>query len=98
MRVVAKSTLRAFWEKHPKSEKPLKIWYDKIKKQIWLNPNEIKQVFSDADQVKNGRIVFNISRNEYRLIVKFIYETQICYIRFIGTHKDYDKLKNIEPI
>jgi mRNA interferase HigB len=55
-------------------------------------------VFPDADQVGNGRIVFNIARNKYRLIVKFIYETQICYIRFIDTHKEYDKIKGIETI
>jgi mRNA interferase HigB len=98
VRIVAKSTLKEFWKKYPNSEKPLKIWYGKIKKRSWLNPNEIKQVFTDADQVKNGRMVFNIARNEFRLIVKFIYETQICYIRFIGTHKEYDKLKNIDNI
>ncbi|MDI9867564.1 type II toxin-antitoxin system HigB family toxin [Flectobacillus sp. DC10W] len=98
MRIVAKSTLKAFWEKYPDSEKPLKIWYEKIKSGTWNNPNEIKMVFPDADQVGNGRIVFNIARNKYRLIVKFIYETQICYIRFIDTHKEYDKIKGIETI
>lgn len=98
MRIVAKSTLKAFWEEYPNAEKPLKIWFEKIKKGTWNNPNEIKQVFTDADQVGNGRIVFNIARNKYRLIVKFVYETQICYIRFIGTHKEYDKIEDIEDI
>ena len=98
MRIVAKSTLREFWEEYPNAEKPLKIWFDKIKKGTWNNPNDIRQVFSDADQVGNGRIVFNIARNKYRLIVKFIYETQICYIRFIDTHKEYDKIEDIENI
>lgn len=98
MRIVAKSTLKKFWEEYPKAEKPLKIWFDKIKKGTWNTPNDIKEVFTDADQVGNGRIVFNIARNKYRLIVKFIYETQICYIRFIDTHKEYDKIKNIENI
>jgi mRNA interferase HigB len=98
MRVVSKSTLREFWEKYPDSEKPLKIWFEKINKSNFANPNEIKQVFADADQVGNGRMVFNIARNKYRLIVKFIYETQICYIRFIDTHKEYDKIDKIETI
>lgn len=98
MRIVSKSTLREFWEHHQDAEKPLRLWFDKIKKGTWNNPNEIKQVFGDADQVGNGRIVFNIARNRYRLIVKFIYETQICYIRFIGTHKEYDKIKEIQDI
>ena len=98
MRVVSKSTLREFWELYPDAEKSLKIWFDKIKKNKWNSPNEIKQVFADADQVGNGRIVFNIAKNKYRLIVKFIYETQICYIRFINTHKEYDKIEKIENI
>lgn len=98
MRIVSKSTLRDFWEYHQDAEKPLRLWFDKTRKGTWNNPNEIKQVFSDADQVGNGRIVFNIARNRYRLIVKFIYETQICYIRFIGTHQEYDKIKDIGNI
>ena len=98
MRIVAKSTLKEFWESYPDAEKPLRVWFDKIKKSQWENPNEIKQIFTDADQVGNGRIVFNIARNKYRLIVKFVYETQTCYIRFIGTHKEYDKIKNIDTI
>jgi mRNA interferase HigB len=98
MRIVSKSTLREFWEKQPEAEKPIKIWFERIKKQDWSSPNEIKQVFSDADQVGNGRIVFNVARNKFRLIVKFVYQTQICYIRFVGTHKEYDKIKDIENI
>ncbi len=98
MRIVAKSTLRDFWEQHQDAEKPLRLWFDKIKKRDWNNPNEIRQFFGDADQVGNNRIVFNIARNKYRLIVKFVYETQICYIRFIGTHKEYDKIKDIANI
>lgn len=98
MRIVAKSTLREFWERYPDSEKPLKIWFEKIRKGKWPHPNEIKQVFPDADHVGKGRIVFNIARNKYRLIVKFIYETQICYIRFVGTHKEYDKIIDIADI
>ena len=98
MRIVSKSTLRVYWLKHPDTEKPLKIWFEKIKKENWKSPNEIMQIFTDADQVGNGRIVFNIAGHKYRLIIKFIYQTQICYIRFVGNHKEYDKIKNIENI
>lgn len=98
MRIVAKSTLKEFWETYPDAEKPLKIWFEIVKKSTWQNPNQIKKVFADADQVGNGRVVFNIARNKYRLIVKFVYETQICYIRFIDTHKEYDKIEKIESI
>jgi len=98
MRIVAKSTLRDFWEDHQDAEKPLRLWFDKIRKGTWNNSNEIKSTFNDADQIGNSRIVFNIARNRYRLIVRFIYETQICYIRFIGTHKEYDKINDIGNI
>lgn len=98
MRIVAKSTLKEFWEIYPDAEKPLRAWFDKIKNNNLQNPYDVKQIFNDADNVGNGRIVFNIARNKFRLIVLFIYETQICYIRFIGIHKDYDKIKNIENI
>lgn len=98
MRIVAKSTLRTFWEKNQEAEKPLRLWFDKISKAAWNNPNEIRAVFNDADPVGNGRIVFDIARNKYRLIVRFIYETQICYVRFIGTHKEYDKITDIQNI
>ncbi len=98
MRIVSKSTLKEFWGRYPEAEKPLKIWFEKFKKYEWSSSNEIKTVFNDADQVGNGRIVFNICRNKFRLIVKFVYQTQICYIRFIDTHKEYDKIKDIENI
>jgi mRNA interferase HigB len=98
MRIVAKSTLKEFWEIYPDAEKPLRAWYEKIKGTDWESPYEIKQIYGDADNVGNGRIVFNIGGNKYRLIVLFIYEIKICYIRFIGTHKEYDKIKDIENI
>jgi mRNA interferase HigB len=87
MRIVAKSTLKAFQETYQDYEKPLPLGFGRIKKGTWSNPNEIKAAFKRADQVESGRIVFNIARNKYRLIVLFLYETQICYIRFIGMHK-----------
>lgn len=98
MRVVAKSTLRTFWEEYPDAEIALQLWYEAITSKEWETSNDIIQAFSRADTVGNGRIIFNICRNKYRLIVLFRYKIQVCYIRFIGTHKEYDKIESIENI
>lgn len=98
MRVIAKSTLREFWEKYPDAQPGLLFWHDKIKKENWSNPNAVIEAFRGADTVGNGRIVFNIAKNKYRLIVKFVYETQICYVRFVGTHQEYDRITDIQTI
>ena len=98
MRIIAKRTLRDFWETYPDAETALRYWFEQISKQDWQSPNEVINAFNGADTVGNGRIVFNIGGNKYRLIIKFVYETQICYVRFIGTHKEYDKIRNIQKI
>lgn len=91
-RILAKKTLRIFWEKHSESEQYLKTWYETAKNANWLSPNDIKQTYANASILKNGRVVFNIKGNDYRLIVKFNYEKQWAFIRFIGTHQAYDKV------
>ncbi len=91
-RIIAKRVLRDFWEKNPDSEQYLKTWYDTTKHSKWKSPNEVKQTFINASVLKNGRIVFNIKGNAYRLIVKFNFERQWAFIRFIGTHPEYDKI------
>lgn len=98
MRIIAKRTLREFWEAHPDAETGLRYWFEQIGKHNWQTPNEIISAFNGADTVGNGRIVFNIAGNKYRLIIKFVYETQICYVRFLGSHKEYDKIRNIQEI
>lgn len=100
MRIIAKGTLKSFWEKpdYLDSEQQLKAWYKVIAERDWKDPHEIAEYFADADQVGNGRIVFNICRNKYRLIVAFRYDRQIGFIRFVGTHKQYDKIKDIKNI
>ncbi len=100
MRIISIKKLKEFWEK-PKnsdSEIPLKIWINLVKKGSWQKPNEVLKEFPDADNVGNNRIAFNIKHNSYRLIVVFRYKIQICYIRFIGSHKEYDKITNIKEI
>ena len=91
-RILAKSTLRSFWEKHPNCEQNLKTWYKTVKDSNWSTPNEIKKVYGTASIVSNNRVVFNIKGNEYRLVVKFNFERGWAFIRFIGTHKEYDKI------
>lgn len=91
-RIFAKSTLKEYWEKHPDSELYLKTWYDTAMNTVWRTPNEVKKTFTNASILKDSRIVFNIKGNSYRLIARFNYEKQWIFIRFIGTHSEYDKI------
>ena len=91
-RIIAKSTLREFWKNHADSEQYLKTWYDTAKSSKWNSPNDITPAYVSASIQKNNRVVFNIKGNSYRLIVKFNYEKQWVFIRFIGTHAEYDKI------
>ena len=92
MRVIAKRTLRNFWIKHADCEQQLKSWYRETIKAEWENINKLKSEYPNASILKNNRIVFNIKGNDYRLIAKFNFDYQICWIRFIGTHAEYDKI------
>ena len=98
MRVVKLKTLKNFWELEPTAKTGLQLWYRKITGQRWETPNEIIINFTGADTVGNNRIVFNINRNDYRLIVTFRYKIQVCYVQFIGTHKAYDKIDDVSLI
>lgn len=91
-RILAKSTLKTFWGKHVDSEQYLKTWYDTAMNTEWKNPNDVKETYANASILKDRRIVFNIKGNSYRLVVKFNFEKQWLFIRFIGTHSDYDKI------
>ena len=90
MRVVAVSTLRAFWERFPDAEQPLKAWYEEAKSAAWTQPAEIKAQYRSASVLKNRRVVFNIKGSDYRLIVAVAYKLQIVCVKFVGTHKEYD--------
>lgn len=92
MRIITWATLRDFGAKEPTATKGLQFWYKKITSQHWANSTEIIQQFPDADTVGEGRIIFNIKHNVFRLEVRFRYDLQIGYVLFIGTHKEYDKL------
>lgn len=92
MRVIAKSTLRDFWIDHPDSEEPLKAWFNETEKSNWSSPNIIKTDYPSASILADNRVVFNIKGNTYRLVVRVNYKVGIVWIRFIGTHADYDKI------
>lgn len=92
MRVIAKKILREFWEKHSDCEQQLKAWFQETSKTEWTNLNEIKVEYPSASIIGNDRIVFNIKGNKYRLIVKINFDYQMVWIRFIGTHSEYDKV------
>ena len=91
-RIFAKSTLREYWETHPDVEQYLKTWYDTAINANWQNPTDVKQTYSTASILKDSRIVFNIKGNSHRLIAKFNFEKQWIFIRFIGTHNEYNKI------
>lgn len=92
MRVIAKKILRNFWEIHGDCEQQLKAWYRETEKANWKNINEQKKEYPSASILEDNRIVYNIKGNNYRLIVKFNLDYPICWIRFIGTHAEYDKI------
>lgn len=91
-RIFAKSALREYWDKHPDTEQYLKTWYDSALNSDWRTPNEVKQTYVNATILKDSRIVFNIKGNSHRLVAKFNFEKQWIFIRFIGTHNEYDKI------
>jgi mRNA interferase HigB len=90
MRVIAKRTLREFWERYPDSEQQLKAWHAEAEDAIWRTPADVKGKYGTASILRDRRVVFNICGNKYRLIVKINYDFQIVYVRFVGTHTDYD--------
>ncbi|MFD2515976.1 type II toxin-antitoxin system HigB family toxin [Pontibacter locisalis] len=92
MRVIAKRTLRDFWEKHADSEQQLKAWYNEAEQADWKSANDIKKDYPSASILENNRMVFNIKGNNYRLIVRINYKYGVVWIRFIGTHVEYDKV------
>ena len=84
--------MRKFWEKHAETEQYLKTWYDTAMSSTWESPNDIKKTHANASILKSGRVVFNIKGNDYRLVAKINFEKQWLFVRFIGTHSEYDKI------
>lgn len=92
MRIIALSKLRAYWQMHADAEGPLRAWYDDARRSAWKSPDEIKATYGNASILKNSRVVFNVKGNDCRLIVKVHYNTEVVYIRFVGTRREYDQV------
>jgi len=92
MRIITFSAIKEFINKHSNSDVALRDWYKKTEKSEWTCFADIKQTFNSVDNVGNNRFVFNIKGNDYRLVAIIIFSSKKVYIRFIGTHKEYDKI------
>lgn len=92
MRVISKKPLREFWEKHSDAKAALQAWYDDALRVDWHTPSEIKNTYANASIIGSNRVIFNIKGNDYRLVVKVHYDRGQVYIRFVGTHREYDDI------
>jgi mRNA interferase HigB len=95
MRVIAVSTLKAFWNDHSEyrdAEGPTLAWYRDVLKADWTKPSDVKAQFGNASILRDGRVVFNVAGNKYRIVVRINYAYRVVYIRFIGTHRRYDDI------
>ena len=92
MHIISKAPIREFWLRHTDAEKPLKEWWRQAKSARWDTPAMVTADVPRSSAVGGNRIVFRISGNDYRLVVKFNYAYGVGYVRFIGTHQEYDKV------
>lgn len=92
MRVITLGTLREFWEKYPDVQQALKAWHDDAERANWRSPTEIKAQYASASILPDNRVVFNIRGNHYRLVVKIHYNTGFIFVRFVGSHREYDEI------
>lgn len=92
MRIFSKKILREFWEKHSDARYPLEAWYSDTLRANWNTPSDIKKVYRNASFLADNRVIFDIKGNNYRLIIKVHYNRGRAYIRFVGTHAEYDRI------
>ncbi len=92
MRIVARKTLQNFYLRHAEVKEPLEAWYQEAEASQWRDPSDIKSRYPSASFLHNNRVVFNIKGNKYRLIVAVAYRLGVVYIKFVGTHAEYDKI------
>jgi mRNA interferase HigB len=99
MRIISRKTLRQFWERRQcvDSEQPLRAWFREASRADWKSPAEVKTAYRNASIVGNDRVVFNVAGNKYRLVVRINYACRIVYIRFVGTHRQYDRI-NVKEV
>ena len=92
MRVFTYKRLREFWERHPDARQPLLAWYKDAEDADWDTPTAVKSRYPNASVIRNNRVVFNVKGNDYRLVVQINYPYRAVYIRFLGTHAEYDRI------
>ena len=92
MHIIALKALREFWETHPQAETPLRAWYAEASRADWKTPADIKAAHRNASFLPNNRVVFNIKGNDFRLVVAVRYTSTMMFIRFVGTHAEYDRI------
>jgi mRNA interferase HigB len=92
MRIISKKTLKDYWEQEPATKAALEAWHAEARNAEWSSPAEVKASYGTASILKDGRVVFNICGNKYRLVVWINYDFCTIYIRFVGTHKEYDEI------
>jgi mRNA interferase HigB len=92
MHVIARKMLKDFWERHSDAEQPLRAWFTETTSAAWRQPADIKRRYPTSSFLSENRIVFNIKGNSYRLVVHVRYDLGRIYIRFIGTHAEYDRI------
>src|SRR5271157_5612270 len=92
MRIIARKTLKDYWEKEPGARPALEAWHAEARSANWTSPNDIQASFGTASILRDGRVVFNIGGNKYRLVVWINYDFYTIYVRFVGTHKEYDEI------
>ena len=97
MRIISKRALREFWECHPESEQPLLSWYREVEQADWPTPAHVMERYPNASIVGRDRVVFRVRHNDYRIVVRVFYPGRTVYIRFVGTHRDYNRI-NAEEV
>lgn len=92
MQVIARRTLKQFWDLHPEAETALKLWYAAVSKTMWNGPADVRNQFASADFVADNRVIFNVAGNRYRVVVYVAYRFKRVLIKFVGTHAEYDRI------
>jgi mRNA interferase HigB len=93
VQIIARRTLRQFWERHPPAEAALRTWYAMVDQALWTGPADVKEQFGNAvDFVLDNRVIFDIGGNKYRLVVHVAYRCRRVLVKFIGTHAEYDRI------
>ena len=92
MRIISRKRLKDFWEQNPSAKGNLQAWFAEARKGEWKTPHDVKARYGTASILRDGRVVFNICGNDYRMVVWINYEFEVIYIRFIGSHAEYDEI------